>query len=287
MIRHWCDAVGDANPIYTDPAAAAASAHGGIVAPPTMLQAWIMPGLRSGASTHAPDALNELMSLLDDEGYTGVVATNCEQEYLRYLRPPDLLTVSSQIEEISEEKRTGLGTGFFVTLRDTFTDQDGMVVGRMLFRILKFRPAAALVAKTQTAPPPRRPRPAINDDNRFFWEGVARGELLIQRCVACGRLRHPPRPMCPGCRSLEWDALTACGRGTVYSYVVPYHPPIPPFSYPHAVALIELEEGTRLVSNIVGVDPASVRIGMPVELTMVAVDDELTLPQFRPAEAAT
>ena len=83
--------------------------------------------------------------------------------------------------------------------------------------------------------PALRPRPVVNDDNRFFWEGVERGELLIQRCSGCGELRHPPRPMCPSCHSLEWDAVRASGRGTVHSYVVPHHPRLPAFPEPYVV----------------------------------------------------
>ena len=152
----------------------------------------------------------------------------------------------------------------------------------MRFRILKFRPNP----KGETVDRPRRPRPAVTLDNAFFFEGAKAGKLLVQRCASCGRLRHPPRPMCPSCRSLEWDTVEASGRGVVYSHVVVHHPQVPAFEYPLAVALVELEEGTRLVSNVVGVDPGELRVGMPVEVEFVAFDDDLTLPQFRPAETA-
>src|SRR5690349_12204515 len=86
MIRHWCDAMGDANPVYTDEEAAAKSVHGGVIAPPTMLQTWGMYGFRPRpvAASGQQDAL---MKLLESEGFTSVVATNCEQEYFRDLRP--------------------------------------------------------------------------------------------------------------------------------------------------------------------------------------------------------
>jgi uncharacterized protein len=143
MIRHWCDAIGDANPIYTDPTAAAASVHGEIVAPPTMLQAWTMPGLgRRRPFTGGPDPL----ALLDAAGYTSVVATDCEQDYKRYLKLGDALRVTSRLESISTEKRTGLGPGYFVTNLLTYRDQHGEIVAEMRFRILKFRPAAAAVS---------------------------------------------------------------------------------------------------------------------------------------------
>jgi uncharacterized OB-fold protein len=133
------------------------------------------------------------------------------------------------------------------------------------------------------APAALRPRPAVTEDTAFFFEGARRGLLLIQRCSSCGTLRHPPRPACAVCRSFDWDTVTASGRGTVYSYVVVHHPQVPAFDYPLPIALVELEEGTRLVADLLGVAPDAVRIGMPVVVDFVAVDDELTLPMFRPA----
>jgi uncharacterized OB-fold protein len=134
----------------------------------------------------------------------------------------------------------------------------------------------------ETVVRPLRPRPALTQDNAFFFEGARRGALLIQRCGSCGVLRHPPRPACAVCRSFEWDTVTASGKGTVYSYVVVHHPQVPAFDYPLPIAVVELEEGTRLVADLVGVEPEAVRIGMPVDVEFVAVDDELTLPMFRP-----
>jgi uncharacterized OB-fold protein/acyl dehydratase len=275
MIRHWCDAVGDGNPVYTDPEAAAASVHGQIVAPPTMLQAWTMKGLVPRPA-EGGGAQDELMGLLDEAGFTSVVATNCDQEYERYLHLGDELTGEQVIEDVSAQKHTGLGDGHFVTTRTDFRDQHGDLVGSMRFRILKFKPPEK---KEPTAP---RPRPPRNQDNAFFWEGVDRGELLIQRCLVCGRLRHPPRPMCPNCQSLEWDTVTSTGRGEVFSFVIPHYPQVPSFEYPYVVAVIELDEGTRLISNVIDIDPGDVTIGMPVEARFVAVDDELTLPLFTP-----
>jgi hypothetical protein len=132
-----------------------------------------------------------------------------------------------------------------------------------------------------SAPAVRRPRPATNPDNAFFWEGVEAGELRIQRCAACARLRHPPGPMCPHCQALEWDWLVASGRGHVYSYVVAHHPAIPPFEYPNAIVLIELEEGVRVVSNLLGTPPDAIEIGLPVQVEFTRVEPELVLPLFR------
>ena len=276
MIRHWCDAVGDTNPVYTDPAAAAASVHGQIVAPPTMLQAWTMKGLVPPPS-EGGGAQDELMGLLDSAGFTSVVATNCDQEYERYLHVGDELTAESVIEDVSAEKHTALGDGHFVTTRTDLRDHNGQLVGSMRFRILKFRPPE----KEEEKPP--RPKPPRNQDNAFFWEGVDRGELLIQHCTSCGKLRHPPRPMCPNCQSLEWDTVTASGKGEVFSFIIPHYPQVPFFEYPYVVAVIALEEGTRLISNIIDIDPGDVAVGMPVEVRFVKVDDELTLPLFAPA----
>jgi len=141
MIRHWCDAIGDENPVYTDPEAAIPSLHGGVVAPPTMLQAWGMRGLERRPLAAAAEARGRGPNeLLNEAGYTSVVATDCEQDYKRYLRPGDLLTTESRLESVSSEKHTGLGDGYFVTTKTTYSDQNGEVVAEMRFRILWFKP---------------------------------------------------------------------------------------------------------------------------------------------------
>ena len=126
--------------------------------------------------------------------------------------------------------------------------------------------------------------PSMTADTQFFWDGAQERRLLIQRCGACGSLRHPPRPMCPSCHSLEWDTVEASGRGAVYSFVMPRHPPLPWFDDGYIVALVELEEGTRLVTNLVGVDPNDVSIGMPVVVWFEEFDGGLVLPMFTRAE---
>jgi hypothetical protein len=120
----------------------------------------------------------------------------------------------------------------------------------------------------------------MSADTSFFWEGAERGELLVQRCTSCGKLRHPPGPGCASCGSLGWDTLKASGRGTVYSYAVHHYPPIPGFDVPNLVGLIELEEGVRVVANVVGIDPSDVEIGMSVEVFFEDFDG-VVLPQFR------
>lgn len=284
-IRQWVEAMGDANPVYVDDAAARATGRNGVIAPPTMLQAWTMRGLAASSRPDTrPSGRAELFEVLDRAGFTSVVATNCEQTYHRELVPGDLISMHEIIESVSDEKATGLGRGHFVTTRMTFTDQNGEVVGEQLWRLLRFAPRSIVPAEDPTPPRPPRPRPAINRDNAFFFEGAARHELLIQRCTSCGELRHPPGPMCPHCQSVDWDTLAASGRGIVYSFVVNHYPQIPSFDYPLPVVLVELEEGIRLVSNIVGVAAEDVEIGMGVQVAYEDFGDGLVLPQFVPSQ---
>ena len=131
-------------------------------------------------------------------------------------------------------------------------------------------------------PIPRRPAPIVTDDNAVFWDGVGEGRLVAQSCGACGRLRHPPRPMCPHCRSLEIDVVDLTGRGSIYSYALLHHPQNPAFDYPVVAALIDLDEGIRLVSNVVGIAPEEVRIGMPVDVSFESTEGGSAVPVFRP-----
>jgi len=124
--------------------------------------------------------------------------------------------------------------------------------------------------------------PTVTLDTAFFWEGAKEGKLLVQRCAVCGRFRHPPRPMCPWCQSLEWGAVEASGRGTVFSFAMPVYPEFPFMEYPYVVAVVELEEGTRIVTNIVGIAPDEVRMGMAVQVTFETFDNDVVLPQFTP-----
>jgi uncharacterized OB-fold protein/acyl dehydratase len=286
MIRHWCEVLGDRNPIYTDSEAAKASGHGGVVAPPTMMQAWILRGFEMAEPSQTPDnKQNNLHQLLTDSGYPSVVATNCDQGYTRYLRPGDRVSATTVIESISEQKATALGIGYFINTRTVFRNQNDEEVGWMTFRVLKFKPSAPPPSAEAGASAPAQPsrmRPGKGHDNAWWWDGVDRGELLIQKCSSCGELRHPPRPMCGECQSIGWETVASKGKGTVYSYVVMHHPKIPGYDYPLAVAVIDLDEGTRFVSNIVDCDPGEVQIGMRVEMKMETVDDDWSLPVFRP-----
>jgi hypothetical protein len=137
MIRHWCTAFDDHNPVYLDEKAAAATRHGEIVAPPLMLQTWTMATPLLDGTGGGP------LTVLDEAGFTATLAANSEFEIERYLHLGELVTTQNAIESISEEKQTRLGPGHFVTWVTTYFDGQGDVVGRQRFRVLKFRPAAA------------------------------------------------------------------------------------------------------------------------------------------------
>jgi hypothetical protein len=300
-IRNWTDAIGDANPVYTDAAFAASSVHGGLVAPPAMLQVWTMPGLPANAAA-GDDPLGQMMTTLDAAGFTSVVATNCEQAYHRYLRPGEELALRTELAGVAGPKRTGLGEGWFVTTRNVWYSGDEPVA-TMDWRVLKFKPGGGSLADGGSAggtagrPPGQiRPdevtrlaagpgqvmRPPYSLDTEFFWEGTRIGELRIQRCGGCGALRHPPGPACLSCGATEkQEYQVAAGTGTIYSYVVHRHPPVPGKQLPIVIALVELTEGVRMLGELHGVSPDQVSIGLPVRIDFTRIDDELVLPCWR------
>jgi len=291
MIRHWCEAMGVRNPVYTDEPFARRSVHGGLVAPPTMLQVWLLAGLNGALPpSSATDSIRELIDALAEAGYPAIVAVNSEQHYVRYLRPGDRVHRTSSIESIVGEKRTALGTGFFVTELIEFFDDDKQPVGTMRFRLFVYRPHEARTdasPKTLADAPARAavPKPSISQDTAFFWEGLSRGELLIQQCEACDTLRHPPGPACPHCHSLAWRTVRASGFGAVHACVVVHHPKVAPFDDAKPIALIDLHEGVRLVARQAGDDARAVRIGDRVCIECVDVDATLSLPVFRVIES--
>ncbi len=141
MIRHWCQAMGDNNPVYTSRQDAIEAGFSDIVAPPTMLQSWTHHDRRFDLPELTDDDGEEILARrLVEAGYPSVVATACEAEYLRYLTLGDELTYHCVIESISEPKTTKLGTGFFITTLVSYTDQHGDVVGRLRFVVFRFRP---------------------------------------------------------------------------------------------------------------------------------------------------
>ncbi len=126
-----------------------------------------------------------------------------------------------------------------------------------------------------------RIKPPMGPDNAWWWEMADQGKLGIQHCRGCATLRHPPRPMCGDCHSLEWDAVQACGRGTICSYTILTHPQFPGYQYPLIIILVDLEEGTRLTSQLVGCEPGEVDFGLPVEMLIHEDPDGFKLPVFK------
>jgi hypothetical protein len=289
MIRNWIEAIDPNGPADPD------------TAPPAMIQVWTMPGLH-GVRTE-DDPLGQMSGILDEAGYTSVVATNCDQAYHRYLKVGEQLSVRARLLGVTGPKRTALGEGWFVTTRSTWFSGDDPVA-TMDFRILKFRPPHPAAAPPPAAmlPPAATPSPAatranptstispmiplVTPDTAFFWAGAAVGELRIQRCAGCGALRHPPGPMCPACgQASDGGYAVVAGTGEVFSYVVHHHPPVPGKKLPLVVALVQLPEGVRMLGEMPGVRPDQVRIGLPVRVTFIQAGD-MALPAFRPAAGA-
>ena len=133
----------------------------------------------------------------------------------------------------------------------------------------------------ENAAPPR-PAPRITRDNAFFWEAAKRDELTAQRCAECGELRAPPRPMCPHCNGLKSEPQVLSGRGRVHTWVIPRYPVIPGFEGTHIVAIIELDEGVRMVSNVCGIAYEDIEADMPVEVFFEDMQDGFRIPLFRP-----
>ncbi|MFV8244702.1 bifunctional MaoC family dehydratase N-terminal/OB-fold nucleic acid binding domain-containing protein [Mycolicibacterium peregrinum] len=285
MIHHWVDAIGDKNPIYVDHEAAKAAGHPGIVAPPAMIQVWTMGGLGQGRSDDDP--LSKMMKLFDDAGFVGVVATNCEQTYHRYLQPGEEVTIYAEITDVVGPKQTALGESYFINQLITWATGDDETVAEMNWRIMKFKPAdkgdqdpAAEVPADLD--PDKLMRPSSSRDTQFFWDGVNAHELRIQKRPD-GSLQHPPVPA-------VWknyqdpvtpdDYVVASGNGTVFSYVVHHAPKVPGRTLPFVIALVELEEGVRILGELRNVDTDKVEIGMPVRATFIDFPDSDVSPAW-------
>lgn len=267
-IKTWVEALGDRNPIYTDEAAAKAAGHPGIVAPPAMIQVWTMFGL--GGERPTDDPMGPMMELFDGAGYVGVVATNCEQTYHRYLRPGEQVSIASEMRDVVGPKQTALGEGWFINQHITWRvgDED---VAEMAWRILKFKPREsdkAPVSVPEDLDADALMRPAVSRDTEFFWEGVKAHELRIQRRPD-GTLQHPPVPAVWQDKEQAIDYVVAEGKGTVYSFVVHHAPKVPGRTLPFVIALVELEEGVRMLGELRGVDAGEAKIGMPVRATYI------------------
>lgn len=146
------------------------------------------------------------------------------------------------------------------------------------------RPSAA--SETRVTP---KPVPKPTPDTAPYWEGTARGELRVQRCNACERAYFYPRPYCPHCSSDDVSWITASGRGRLHTYLIS-HRPAPGFGdqVPYAIAVVELEEGPRMMANIVGVEntPDALVLDMPLEVGFEGRGDQ-SVPVFRPAGSAS
>jgi uncharacterized OB-fold protein len=135
-----------------------------------------------------------------------------------------------------------------------------------------------------------KPVPVSDPDSAPFWAGCCEHRLMVQKCAACGAFRYPPGPFCPHCRSHRAEWIRSAGRGKVFSWIVVTHP-VPKDVYagdvPYVVALVELDEGVRMASNIVGCAPSDVRGDMRVEVLFDDVAPGITLPRFKPAGTPT
>ncbi|MBT6277274.1 MAG: Zn-ribbon domain-containing OB-fold protein [Chromatiales bacterium] len=128
-----------------------------------------------------------------------------------------------------------------------------------------------------------RPLPVPTPETQHFWDGTKEGELRLQRCDDCEHNYFPPRPFCPACGSRSVSVFAASGKGTLYSYII-NHLPTPGFEPPFAVAVVELAEGPRMMSNILECEqtPEALQLDMALEVSFEAVSDDITLPQFKP-----
>ena len=139
--------------------------------------------------------------------------------------------------------------------------------------------------ETASMAEPQRARPKATPETKHFWDGTQAGELRLQRCNKCAKAYFPPRPFCPECGHREVTVFKASGKGFLYSYVI-HHRPVPGFTPPYSIAVVELEEGVRMMTNIVDCPqtPEALQLDMKVQVKFEALDDKVTLPLFVPAK---
>jgi uncharacterized OB-fold protein len=279
MINNWLEALGETDPRFTRGQA-----------PPAMAQVWTMFGL--DPTRPEGDPLHGAMQMLDAAGYESVLGTNCDQTYERYLEVGEQVSITTRLESVVGPKRTGVGEGYFVTTENCWWVGEGAereLVATMSFRVLKFKPRRSTVVEergTSVSKPDPAPdrslitRPVRNQDTDYFWEGTAAGELRIQRCNACGLLRHPPGPSCPECHAFDRGYVVASGRGTIFSFLVHHAPKMPGRELPLTIALVELEEGVRMVATVTA-PPEDLAIGDAVAVDFDRLDEETTLPTWK------
>lgn len=279
QVWQWCTAMGDDNPLY--------QSGDKVIAPPTMMQMWTMRDAQgnypAGSSDDNP---YEILKIMEQHGYAGVMAVSYDQTFHRYLEEGDQVHHYSTVVNITDEKSTAVGKGFFVTELAQYMDQNDECFAEATITYFQYQAPKKPASQKPSSGPTKinRVPPIENYDNEHYWEGLRQGKLLIQRCKSCDTLRHPPQPMCEHCQSLEWDTVESKGNGKVYTYTVMHYPEIPPFDYPNVIVLVDLDEGVRLVSQIEGCKPDSIEIGMPVEMEIKEVQDGMSLPIFKPAK---
>jgi uncharacterized OB-fold protein len=133
----------------------------------------------------------------------------------------------------------------------------------------------------------RKPVPMITPENERYWQGCKQHELWMRHCNACAKPYFYPRDVCPMCGSRDVDWKQMSGRGTLYTYAIVHRPPTPGFAddVPFITAIVQLDEGPRMMTNLTGIepDPATITVGMPVQVTFEDLTEEISLPKFRPA----
>ncbi|MFN8558373.1 MAG: Zn-ribbon domain-containing OB-fold protein [Dehalococcoidia bacterium] len=131
----------------------------------------------------------------------------------------------------------------------------------------------------------QKPLPKPTPLTQPFWDGIRQHQVLVQRCDGCGALRHVPKPWCPECLTAACTWTSLSGEGRIYTYTVMHRAPDRAFTddLPYVVALVEMTEGVRLISNVVGCPPEQVRVGMPVKVVYEDINDAIALFKFAPA----
>ena len=214
MIRQWAEIMGDNNPAYLDKDWAAKSIRGSTISPPAMMYVWGQEGFQV-TKGRAPNAMSNLVSVFDKHGYTGVLGTNVKQEYFKEVSPGDNVTIEMIIDNISERKTTGRGTGYFFETLSTFTDQSGETIGTQRFKVLKFIPQeqpAAAASEDKLDVPTRIASPR-GYDNKWWWEACDDGKVLIQRCKAARPCAIRPGPCAVSAN--PWNGIQSNPRWTV------------------------------------------------------------------------
>jgi len=239
---------------------------------PTLAPSWLRTFGRKNEDEMLPKALADL---IHTQLPASTVVDILQKTYASIPVGTEIIE-ALKVLDVSESQYSGMGPGVKIRRVHQYSNSAGALLAQTTVTALHFRPTPAR---------PLWPQPMISRDNEFWWSAIDEGRLVIQRCSACGKLRHPPGPSCPVCNSLEWTGQSAQGTGRVYSYTV-NHNAFADLGTPYVVALIELAEGIRMVSNIVGVDPKKIEIGLPVELFFrPSQGRERQVPLFRPVGA--